>query len=151
MSCSPSSLRNWLVFGSATEPASLVPLRAGPLHLLFDPATGFVRRVCLGQIEVLRGIYVAVRDCDWATVPGTLCETRRDVAPDSFHIEFESEHRQGNIHFVWQGSIRGQPDGRLRYEFSGRSQEHLSSQSPRVLRAPPHSRVRRSGRAPAAR
>lgn len=114
---SPS--RNWLVFGSETAPVSPMPLRAGPLQLLFEPTTGFIRRVCLGEREVLRGIYVAVRDRNWGTVPGTLREMLREVAADSFRIRFEAEHRQGDIHFVWQSSIRGEADGSLRYEFDG--------------------------------
>ncbi len=116
-SSSPSG--NWLVFGSETEPIPPVPVRAGPLEILYEPASGFIRRVCLGQHEVLRGIYAAVRDCNWGTVPGTLRETRREATASSFHIEFDCEHRQGGIHFVWHGAIWGLEEGCLRYEFSG--------------------------------
>ena len=113
--CPPS--RHWLLFGSDTEPTPPLPLRAGPLRLLYDPANGFIRRICLGENEVLRGVYAAVRDRNWGTVPGSLRETRREVGPGSFHLEFESEHRQGDINFVWRGVVRGEADGTLRYEF----------------------------------
>ncbi len=119
MTSTQSAARNWFVFGSEAEPVPPMSLRAGPLQLLYEPISGFVRRVCLGEHEVLRGIYAAVRDQNWGAVPGILRETRREVAADSFGIEFEAEHRQGDIHFVWQGSLRGQADGTLRYEFDG--------------------------------
>lgn len=119
MSSLPPPSRNWLLFGSATEPAPQIRLRAGPLQLLYEPTSGFVRRVRLGEQEVLRGIYAAVRDRNWGTVPGRLRETRREMAADSFQVEFESEHRQGDIHIAWRGVICGESDGSLRYEFDG--------------------------------
>lgn len=107
----------FLIFGQSEPPAALIPLRAGPLTMLFDPTSGFVRRIKLGEREVLRGIYAAVRDRNWGTPPGVLRESVREVEARSFRIEFESEHRQGDIHFVWRGTLRGDADGTLRYEF----------------------------------
>ena len=109
----------FLIYGQPEPPAELTPLRAGPLTMLYDPTSGFVRRITLGEREVLRGIYAAVRDRNWGTPPGTLREIVRQVEAQSFHIEFESEHRQGDIHFVWRGTVRGDADGTLRYEFDG--------------------------------
>jgi hypothetical protein len=110
---------NFLLYGQAEPPPPPVPLRAGPLHLLYEPASGFVRRITLGRREVLRGIYAAVRDCNWDTIPGILRETRHVKGVDAFRIEFESEHRLREIHFVWRGSICGEPDGVLRYAMEG--------------------------------
>jgi hypothetical protein len=110
---------NFLIYGQPEPPAELIPLRAGPLTMLYDPTSGFVRRIKHGEREVLRGIYAAVRDRNWGTVPGVMREVIRKIEPQSFHLEFESEHRQGDIHFVWRGCIRGDADGMLRYEFDG--------------------------------
>jgi hypothetical protein len=109
----------FLIYGQPEAPPELIPLRAGPLTMLYDPTSGFVRRIKLGEREVLRGIYAAVRDRNWGTVLGVTREVIRKIEPQSFHIEFESEHRQGDIHFVWRGCIRGDADGMLRYEFDG--------------------------------
>src|SRR6478736_4877362 len=109
----------FLRYGQPDPPTELVPLCAGPLTLRYDPASGMVRRIKLGEREVLRGIYAAVRDRDWCTVPVTIRETIRVVHVDSFRLEFAAEHQQGDIHFVWQGKICGEADGTLRYEFSG--------------------------------
>ena len=113
--------RHWLVFGEASEPVAPLSLRAGPLQLLYEPGSGFVRRVRLGEREVLRGIYAAVRDRNWKTIPAALVETLRRVKADSFQIEFEAEHREAGIGFTWHGSISGQPDGTLLYSFDGRA------------------------------
>ncbi|MBM3878434.1 MAG: hypothetical protein FJ387_01755 [Verrucomicrobia bacterium] len=109
----------FLTYGQPEPPSCLAPLRAGPLTMLYDPSTGFVRRIKLGEREVLRGIYAAVRDRNWGTPPGVVRETLRDVKAQSFRIEFESVHRQGDIHFVWHGSLCGAADGTLRYDFDG--------------------------------
>jgi hypothetical protein len=50
--------------------AARVSLRAGPLTVEFDG--GALRWIRCGNREVLRGIYVAIRDPQWANVPGTL-------------------------------------------------------------------------------
>ena len=109
----------FLTYGQPEPPAALLPLRAGPLSMLYDPASGFLRRIKLGEREVLRGIYAAVRDRNWGTTPGAIRESLREVEAKSFRIEFESEHRHGEIHFVWQGKLQGDVDGTIRYEFDG--------------------------------
>lgn len=107
------------VYGQAEPPAELIALRAGPLRALYDPTTGFVRRIQYGEREVLRGIYAAVRDHNWDTIPAALRETKREIGAESFRIEFESEHRLREVHFVWRGSIRGESHGLVRYGFEG--------------------------------
>src|SRR5262245_38946760 len=39
-----------------------LPLKAGPLSLSFEPDTAFLRHIRLGDHEVLRALYAAVRD-----------------------------------------------------------------------------------------
>ena len=112
----------FLRYGQPEPPAELLPLRAGPLTMLYDPTSGMVRRINLRKVEVIRGIYAAVRDRNWGTVPGTIREIVRNVTPRSFCIEFESGHQQGNILFTWRGLVRGDTDGTLRYEFEGKAQ-----------------------------
>jgi D-apionolactonase len=117
----PSAMlsETFLTYGQAEPPAALIPLRAGPLTMLYDTTSGFVRQIKLGEREILRGIYAAVRDRNWGTVPVTIREIARQVENQSFRVEFVSEHRQGDIHLVWCGTLRGAADGTLRYEFDG--------------------------------
>jgi hypothetical protein len=107
------------LYGQPEPPPALIPLQAGKLTLLYDPASGMLRRIKLGEREVLRGIYAAVRDRNWGTVPGTIRETTREIAARSFRIEFESSHQQDEIHYVWRGAIHGTADGTIRYVFEG--------------------------------
>jgi len=107
------------LYGQAEPPPELIPLRAGELTLLYDPTSGMLRRIKRGDREVLRGIYAAVRDRNWGTVPGAIREITREIAARSFHIEFESSHQLAEIYFVWRGVIHGTPAGTIRYEFEG--------------------------------
>jgi hypothetical protein len=100
-------------------PELVVPLRAGPLRLVFD--RGELRWIRLGEREVLRGIYVAVREPGWATVPGTMEDLVIEAEPDSFRVRFVSRHRRGDVHFDWEGRIDGFADGRIVYSLDGRA------------------------------
>jgi D-apionolactonase len=98
------------------RPISL-SLQAGPLEMLFEPGSGFVRRVRLGDHEVLRGIYVAIRDRNWGTVPACVEGLKRTIHDNSFELNFAVDCRAGEIHFRWNGLLSGDPDGTLRYVF----------------------------------
>ena len=98
-------------------PALAVPLRAGPLRLVFD--RGELRWIRLGEREVLRGIYVAVREEGWATVPAALGDLEIEAEPESFRIRFVARHRRGRVHFDWEGRIEGGADGRIVFRMAG--------------------------------
>jgi hypothetical protein len=94
-----------------------VELRAGPLSMTYEQSD--LRYVRLGDAEVLRRIYVAVRDATWDTVPAVISGTRMEVRQDSFLITFGAEHRQGPIAFAWKGTIRGSPEGTVEFSMEG--------------------------------
>jgi D-apionolactonase len=89
--------------------------------MIFDPGTVFLRRICLGQTEVLRAAYAAVRDRNWATVPPRLEAFSSEAGPDSFHLIFRVICRQGDIDFRWHGDIRGEREGAVIYSFDGQA------------------------------
>ena len=112
--------------GSPADPADVhgapdltVPLRAGPLRLVFD--RGALRWIRLGEREVLRGIYVAVREPGWATVPAGLEDLEMEVEPESFRLRFRARHRRGVVAFDWEGRVDGGPDGRIAFTMDGRA------------------------------
>ena len=98
-------------------PDLAVPLRAGPLRLVFD--RGELRWVRLGEREVLRGLYVAVREEGWATVPAQLEDLEIEAEPEAFRIRFRARHRRGGVSFDWVGRIQGGTDGRITYTMDG--------------------------------
>jgi len=92
-------------------------LFAGPLSLQFDDAG--LRYVCLGEREVVRRIYAAVRDENWGTAPATISDLRAEVQSDSFVIEFDARHVQGPVDFAWYGKIIGTASGRVTFTLDG--------------------------------
>ena len=98
-------------------PDLAVPLRAGPLRLVFD--RGELRWIRLGEREVLRGLYVAVREEGWATVPAELEDLEIEAEPEAFRIRFRARHRRGGVLFDWVGRIQGGTDGRITYTMDG--------------------------------
>ncbi len=97
--------------------ASSTGLRAGHLTMRFD--SGDLRHIKLGEREVIRRIYAAVRDRNWGTVPAEISDLRLEISELSFQINYTSTHRQGAIHFVWQAEIVGAANGTIRFTFDG--------------------------------
>ena len=106
-----------LLDGHAVPPPPPLPLRAGPWTLLFEEAG--LRYIRLGEHEIVRRIYAAVRDENWGTVPATIRNLRTEVGRSSFAIEFEAQHVQPPIDFTWRGTIVGAADGRLTFTMDG--------------------------------
>ena len=107
-----------ILLRGASEPSpERHALRAGPLSLCFE--AGDLRYVRLGEHEVLRRVYAAVRDQNWVTVPGALRDVSIEARAESFRVSFLSEHREREIHFEWRGEIEGRADGSIRFVFDG--------------------------------
>ena len=104
---------------SGGESARPLELRAGPLSLLFEPHTAFLRRIRLGDHEVVRAVYAAVRDQNWATITPKVSLRRQEIASDSFQLEFEALCQRGAIDYFWKGVITGEKTGRIRFSFDG--------------------------------
>ncbi len=61
-------LKNEALCGAEEPQSAAIALRAGPLELLFEPKSAWVRQVRFENREVVRAIYGAIRDRNWATV-----------------------------------------------------------------------------------
>lgn len=93
-------------------------LKAGPLSLSFSG--GMIRYIKLHDEEIVRGIYVAVRDKNWGTVVPRFTHMEVSRGDDfSFTVRFTAEHIEGEIDFVWEGSLHGTPDGTLIFSMDG--------------------------------
>lgn len=109
--------KNVLYHGSLEPPRERVALRAGPVTLFY--MDGDLRYLRLGQREIIRRIYVAVRDRNWGTVPAELTNLDLVRRPDSFRIFYEAVHVQGEINFIWKAEIIGEPSGRIVFTMDG--------------------------------
>jgi D-apionolactonase len=99
--------------------ADPVRLNAGPVDLeICGPDLTHIR--WCGQ-EVMRRIYVAVRDETWNTVVPELLGFRVESRPGSFVVRVDVRHRDGAIDFEWHGTIKGTADGSLDYLMRGKA------------------------------
>jgi D-apionolactonase len=81
----------------------------GPLEMLL--ADGDVRYVRIGGVEVLRRIYVGVRDERWGTIAGVLSKVKCGEEGGRWRASYTSEHQRGEVDFVWNGSVEAVVSG----------------------------------------
>lgn len=98
--------------------SSAGPLAVGPWTVTLSDS-GRLSRLEFEGLEVLRGVFVVVRDDEWGTVPCTVNITDIQRGADSFDIALRAEHVDGLVNFAWTGRIVGSASGVIRYEFEG--------------------------------
>ena len=114
----PQSLpKNVLYYGREEALPERIALRAGPLSLFYED--GDLRYIKLGEQEILRRIYVAVRDRNWGTILPVFSQVQMDIRQDSFHISFEIQNTRDEIDFAWKGVITGDPAGTITFSMDG--------------------------------
>ncbi|HET9243495.1 MAG TPA: hypothetical protein VFN99_08625, partial [Gaiella sp.] len=115
MTIEPETLR--LLHGTDDPIPELHPLRAGPVSLLLDGVD--LRYLRSGSTELVRRVYVAVRDVDWDTVPGVVSGLEVEKEDDAFRVTFDVVHDRREVDFRWRGTITGEPSGRVEYVLDG--------------------------------
>lgn len=108
----------WL--GKEEAPPAESTFTAGALSLSFQP--GDLRMICWRGREILRRVYVAVRDRNWGTVPPVYANLAVEESEEQFNVTFDARHTQGEIDFAWHGAIRGQEGGLLTFAMEGEAQ-----------------------------
>lgn len=109
--------RNIIYYGSRAALPERIPLRAGPLALIYEQ--GDLRSIKLGEHEILRRIYVAVRDRNWGKVAPVFSNLQIQTEPERFSVRYDVENRANEIDFAWHGEIRGEADGMLTFTMEG--------------------------------
>lgn len=104
-------------YGRDEPPPQIVELKAGPLDLEFQE--GDLRYVRYGGQELIRRIYVAIRDVNWNTIPAKVTNSSIDPAEDRFQIQFDAFHEAGPLAFRWHASLKGTPEGTIEYSMDG--------------------------------
>jgi hypothetical protein len=111
---------NVLFYGREEPLPPRYDLQTGPLSVTFEQ--GQLLHLRWRGREVLRRIYVAVRDHDWGTVPLHLSEVRASTGTNGFQITFHARHQEGDIDFGWRGTIAATAEGRLTFAMDGIAQ-----------------------------
>lgn len=96
-----------------------IELAAGPLTAVFEPELGLLRYVRLGDAEILRAVYAAVRDRNWGTVAPKMSNLKVETSGDGFRLMFDVENLEGPINFSWRGTITGEPQGAIQFQMDG--------------------------------
>jgi hypothetical protein len=103
--------------GRDEPPPETRELRAGGLTAQLEGID--LRYVRLGDVEIVRRLFVAVRDASWGTIPATVSGLEVDAGEDAFSVSFEALHEADELRFRWRGSLSGSADGSLDCRLDG--------------------------------
>ena len=109
-------------------------LRAGPVTAVLEG--GDLRYVKVGGQEVVRRLYVGVRNQNWDTIPARYSDFQVTEDDGGFRVSFTAEHENGDVDFTWDGVIFGSADGTIDARWTGGGPD-LPQEPDRVLRPPP--------------
>ena len=96
-----------------------IEVAAGPVRLTIE--NGAVRWVGLHGVEIVHGIYGAVRDAGWGTIEPRFESYEAAIEDEAFELRFRAAcvREADGIDFAWTGTISGSRDGTIRFEFDG--------------------------------
>lgn len=109
-------------YGKDEPLATPIELTAGQLTMVFEPELAFLRTLRYGNIEVIRGIYAAVRDHNWGTVTPRVTNVKVETSGGGFRLTFDVACLQSPIDFQWHGEIIGDSNSKVQYRMEGAAQ-----------------------------
>ncbi|MGH2869211.1 MAG: hypothetical protein ACRDNK_16825, partial [Solirubrobacteraceae bacterium] len=93
-------------------------LEYGGLTALLEGAD--LRYVRAGDEELVRRIFVTVRDAHWRTLEPRIEHVEVRRSHGEFDVQLQVRHVSGDLDFRWSGLIRGRGDSELEYTMDGR-------------------------------
>ena len=108
---------NIYYYGIAQNLPSSKTLRAGNLRMMYE--NGFLRYIKIGNSEILRMIYFAVRDHNWDTIDGTVQNEILEIEDDHFSIRYHSIHKKGGIKITFRCLLTGDKNGHIMFSIEG--------------------------------
>ncbi len=100
-------------------------LHAGPVRIKFSD--GELRYVRVGDEEIIRRIYFAVRDGHWDTVMPTFTRLDLDDQHDHFAIHLAAQCKNDKVDYKWSATITGDTDGKISFAVEGTAHSDFSS------------------------
>lgn len=104
-------------YGSSVILPKQICLRAGKLTMIYE--IGSLRTVSIGEIEIVRMIYAAVRGKAWLTAEPEITDEEIDIQENSFQIKYNCRYRLLDIEFIATFSIKGDADNSVIFEMEG--------------------------------
>lgn len=98
----------------------VLPLQAGQLSISYE--RGNLRSIRLGETEILRMIYIAVRDHNWTTADYVIANERVEAGKENFRISYLAtwSYDQVNV-FQADVAIEGKADGTIQFSIKGKA------------------------------
>ncbi|WKN41132.1 hypothetical protein [Tunicatimonas pelagia] len=113
-----SSLQEVMYYGGAAHrPPTAVELVAGKVGCQYEE--GNLRYIRIGDAEIIRMIYSAVRDHNWDTIAPVISQEKIINHNNHFTVTYTCRYQQGEIDFLAQYAIQGNADGSVRFTMSG--------------------------------
>jgi hypothetical protein len=113
---------NKLLYGFDEPLPRQTSLKAGPFSLIYE--NGFIRHIKYGNEEILRMIYMAVRDKNWGTYQAVIKEEQIKVGTDSFDVHYTCHCKDEHSSILtWEVSITGDATGKIIFDISGEALE----------------------------
>lgn len=92
-------------------------LHAGPLSMMYEE--GRIRYVRVGRTELVRMIYPALRDENWATVLPRISGEEIKTTPTDFLVRYHADYERGDIRFEADYRIEGSANGSVLFSMRG--------------------------------
>lgn len=105
---------NVIYHGIDQRPPLQYEIHAGPLTMLYD--NGDLRYIKLGEREILRRVYVGVRDQNWGTLKNQINNQTLQIHANWFRLTYEAIYRQGDIDLMAWVEIMGTNEGLITFE-----------------------------------
>ncbi|MDX2070826.1 MAG: hypothetical protein SFV55_20520 [Haliscomenobacter sp.] len=104
-------------FGTNEALPATTAFRAGPWTGVYE--AGKLRYLSLGNVEVLRMIYPAIRDPHWRTAPAEILSEKIQIEAQSFLIEYTARYQLEAVDFQAEYVFRGDAEGHLSVSMDG--------------------------------
>jgi D-apionolactonase len=99
-------------------------LNAGNIELSY--VDGFLRYLKLGETEVLRMIYFAIRDANWGNYQPTFYDEVIEKRDNSFEIKYKANYFENGVEFFnWNVSIIGLDTDEIHFEIEGEAKQEF--------------------------
>ena len=100
-------------------------LRAGPIQMKFKD--GELRYLYVGDKEIVRRMFFAVRDGNWATPMPVFSKIDVEQKADSFKISLAATCQNDTVDYAWTGQIIGTAEGQITFSVTGTPQKDFKS------------------------
>lgn len=105
--------------GAEHRPPEIIQLKAGPVRCQYE--SGYLRYLKVGETELLRMIYPAVRDHNWGTIAPQISNEKIVNEPEYFEISYDCLYQSGEVSFQARFHIKGTAEGEVSFEMEGES------------------------------